>query len=221
MASTVLVVSFMLATAVVDLEFHLRLSAEDSFVEWLTVAGLLAGSAVLLSRWWGFRQNQSRAWGAIKVFGALALVFGAGEEISWGQRLFDWGHDLDLSANRQNETNLHNLEIGGLNMNRVVFTYGLGAVIAAYYFVLPIVTRRRAGLRQYLTRLGIPVGSYAVAAWFVLCLVVVLLIPDTHKWETLEVVVPMSALVILLMRGVVGRGLNDCGPGARPSPAAR
>jgi hypothetical protein len=44
------------------------------------------------------------------AFGALVL---AGEEISWGQRVFGWATPSTLAAdNRQHETNLHNLDAG-------------------------------------------------------------------------------------------------------------
>ncbi len=209
MIGTVLLLLFMLATAVVDLEFHKRLAEEDGFVEWLTVIGLLSVSAVLVSRWWGFRQNQGYAWSIVMLGTALLFVFGAGEELSWGQRIFGWGSELDLSANRQNELNLHNMEVGGLNMNKVIFTYGLGLGLGFYLAVLPALAKRYVGLRRWLTDLGIPVSSYQVSAWFLVCLIIVLLIPWTKKWETLEVVVPMTALVILLMRGAVGKGLRE------------
>ncbi len=208
MGGTVLVMLMMLATAVVDLRVHKRLAEEDGFVEWLTVLGLLAAGAVQGVRWWGFRQNQSPAWSLVTLGSVALFVFGAGEELSWGQRIFGWGAELDLSANRQNELNLHNMEVGGLNMNKVIFTYGLGLGLGFYLVVLPALAKRYTGLRRWLTDLGIPVGSYQVAGWFMVCLLIVLLIPWTKKWETLEVVVPMTALVILMMRGVVGRGLR-------------
>lgn len=45
----------------------------------------------------------------IYALGALAAVFIAGEEMSWGQWLFHWATPADLYAgNLQHETNLHN-----------------------------------------------------------------------------------------------------------------
>ena len=101
---------------------------------------------------------------------------------------------------------MHNLEVGGMNLNKVVFTYGLGFALAVYFLLLPYLVRRYRRLAAWLDGLGIPVGSYAVAGWFVACVLAVLLIPHSRKWETLEVLVPAGALAVLLVRGVVVRG---------------
>jgi hypothetical protein len=43
---------------------------------------------------------------------ALLFFFGFGEEISWGQRLFNWGTPAPLAQiNLQGETNIHNITI--------------------------------------------------------------------------------------------------------------
>ena len=208
MAATLALVLFMLATALLARPLHERLAAEDGFVEWVTFVGLALAAGVLLSRWWRFRAGRPVAWQAVMLLGGLAAVFGAGEEISWGQRVFGWATSETFAANRQGETNLHNLEVGGLNINKVVFTYGLGLGLAVYFLALPFLTARRPALANWLTRLGIPVGSRLIAGWFVLCVLVVLLIPYSRKWETLEVLVPLGALAVLWERGVVGEGLT-------------
>ena len=205
MAGTVALVLFMLATAVYAPDLHYALSVEDSFVEYLTFGGLLLAAAVLASRWWRFRENQGAAWQAVYLLGALAALFGAGEEVSWGQRIFGWATSEAFAANRQSETNLHNLDVAGYNVNKVVFTYGLGAALGAYYLLLPFLARRFAGLRRGLTQLGVPVPTGLISAWFVLGLVLVVLIPSLDKWEILEVLVPAGALAVLWERGVVLR----------------
>ena len=209
MGATLALLVGMLAVGYVDRGLYLRLEAEDGLVEWLTVVGLVAGAVVLAGRWWGFRQNQSLGWRLVMLAGALGLLFGAGEEISWGQRIFGFGESLDLSANRQGETNIHNLEVGGYNLNKVVFTYGLGLALAAYFIGLTALAPRWPALRRWLTSLGIPVPTWGIVAWVLACTLVVLAMPSTRKWESLEVVVPASALAVLWWRGVVGRGYAD------------
>jgi len=82
---------------------------EDGVVEWVGAIGLFCASFISFM---GFRQ--ARAAGANRLltwslfFLALLFFFGAGEEISWGQRIFGWGTP-DALDNGQHETNLHNL----------------------------------------------------------------------------------------------------------------
>jgi hypothetical protein len=83
---------------------------EDHLVEWLQV-GLLAGAAVLLLRCWRVvrvleaRRVDARVYGLL----AIATLFVALEEISWGQRIlgFETPHGLSR-VNQQGEFNLHN-----------------------------------------------------------------------------------------------------------------
>lgn len=82
------------------------LFSEDGFGEWLQfhVLLLLAGVAV----WQGLRLPHRLGRVLWYVF-AFAAALVALEEISWGQRLFDWRWEALQALNRQNETNLHNL----------------------------------------------------------------------------------------------------------------
>ena len=221
MAATLALMAFMLITALVDMSVHEWLAREDGFVEWLTFGALVIAGGVLFSRWWGFRQNRGALWRAVYLLGALAALFGAGEEISWGQRLFGWETTEAFESNRQGETNLHNLEVGGLNMNKVVFTYGLGLALGVYFLVLPYSVRRWAGLQAWLMRAGVPVPTSLITGWFVACVLIVLLIPYSRKWETLEVLVPVGALVVLLERGVVITAPAPRSPRGSPPSAAR
>ena len=61
---------------------------EDGIVEWLTVAGLLAGCFTSVGRL--FKLFRRRNWWFLLVTFLLALMlfFAAGDEISWGQRIF-------------------------------------------------------------------------------------------------------------------------------------
>ena len=61
---------------------------EDGLVEWLTVLGLILGVIVCIQRFFKLRKVRSW-WFLFIVLGlAILLFFAAGEEISWGQRIF-------------------------------------------------------------------------------------------------------------------------------------
>ena len=108
---------------------------------------------------------------------ALLFFFGAGEEISWGQRVFGWDTPQAFEqANIQRETNIHNLKIFNrsdanwngktgaaefLSAERMFSLFWLGFCIAtpiAYACVPP--------LRRLLDRLRMPIVPLTVGVLF-------------------------------------------------------
>ncbi len=62
-----------------------------------------------------------------------------GEEISWGQRIFNIETPWFLAeANAEKETNLHNLVIGETSVNTLVFGKLLGLGLGMFLTVIPI-----------------------------------------------------------------------------------
>lgn len=103
----------------------------------------------------------------------------AGEEISWGQRIFGWATPPGWSeANAQAETNLHNLAIieGGVrdprtqtflrsltNANRLFALFWL-----AFFVLVPVLDRASAGASQVIRGVGIPIAPLWIGGLFVL-----------------------------------------------------
>ena len=89
--------------------FH-ALSREDGWVEnltavWFLLAGLLLFVTVLVERSF-FRR-------CVYILGGMAMMFAAGEEISWGQRIFEFATpDFLMHLNEQKEFNVHNISYG-------------------------------------------------------------------------------------------------------------
>ncbi len=85
-----------------------------------------------------------RLWKAgVKLFAAmymvlcLGLFFIIGEEVSWGQRLFGWETSAEMKAiNKQEETNIHNIEGIG---DKIKWIH---VIIGAYGTILPLVFLR-------------------------------------------------------------------------------
>jgi hypothetical protein len=150
--------------------FEERYTVEDGVIEWLTVVALFVAGLVMLRRslrltdrsWFPFR--------LVCIGAALVMFFGAGEEISWGQRLFDLETpELLKEHNRQSEMNLHNLEFGDFSVNKVIFSKLLAVCIVSYVLIMPFLYRRKAGLAALIDRLAIPVPrSIHTVAWLVL-----------------------------------------------------
>ena len=87
-------------------------TAEDSFLEWPQFFLVLAASLIFGIT--GVRLLRGGQWlaGLIYLLLALGSFFVAGEEISWGQRVFGWSTPDSLDAiNHQGETNVHNIRL--------------------------------------------------------------------------------------------------------------
>ncbi len=87
-------------TAIVE-----KMGKEDGLFEWATFYYLFAASAVFFILF-----VKSKNVFFLLLF--LILFFGAGEEISWGQRIFNYETpEIILKKNIQKEFNIHNLEV--------------------------------------------------------------------------------------------------------------
>lgn len=131
---------------------------EDGWVEYLTTFFLLLGAIVL-----GINAVKAAKRGNTKqiLFFSLAclvFIFGAGEEISWGQRIFNVETgDYFLEKNYQGETNLHNLEIGGVDINKLIFSQLMFVALIIYFILLPILTWKFEWVRKQVLDFGIPI----------------------------------------------------------------
>jgi hypothetical protein len=153
------------------------LTAEDGLVESYGALAFFIAAVffwVAWSRSEGFGNRLGRIHfrkNAAYLLLAVLFFFAAGEEISWGQRLFGWATPESLAEiNRQGETNIHNLA-----------PFQHGAVIDIYLFFnlfwiglcvgVPLLALAQP-IRQLFERLGVPVtqlwigglmlGSYLV-----------------------------------------------------------
>jgi hypothetical protein len=90
---------------------YLRATEEDGWLEYLGTAVAL-GSAVVCGRFaWGLRRQRPRLWAGLYGLAAAVLLWTAGEEVSWGQRLLGLTAPAWMAArNTQQEITLHNLE---------------------------------------------------------------------------------------------------------------
>ena len=93
--------------------------------------GLLVAKVVAIGN------TRGRLWLVANILLALGLFFGFGEELSWGQRIFDvQSNDFFRKYNAQGETNLHNLMIDGIKINRWIFSYAFTILFGCYFLLL-------------------------------------------------------------------------------------
>lgn len=142
------------------------LTEEDGVYESLgALLFLLASIVFLLS----FLKTHSRK--LLFLLFALAFFFAAGEEISWGQRIFGFRTPPALEANNaQKEFSVHNLRfiqheegIGSslkgvfLNFNRLFILFWV-----AYCIVIPIANKYSSKLSNLFSRIRLPI----ISIWF-------------------------------------------------------
>jgi hypothetical protein len=86
------------------------LTKEDGIVEWLQVLALVVLFTMYLRLIVLLWRTGHRFYAALFVVAAAGVFFIAGEEISWGQRLFGLTTPEELEEiNNQGETNIHNI----------------------------------------------------------------------------------------------------------------
>lgn len=89
-----------------DLDSFRPLTREDGWLENLSAIFLFFSSLLLIA---SAKMERNLAARCLLLLGSAALLFGAGEEISWGQRILDFDPPKQLARiNTQGEFNLHN-----------------------------------------------------------------------------------------------------------------
>lgn len=128
-------------------------TAEDHYFENFGAFSLLVASLCMAVAAWISRNSLSRLQRVSIVMLALLFFFGAGEEISWGQRIFNYETPEDVSeVNAKDEVNLHNLAIfhdGG--KNSLPFK-AFQAFWFVYALVIPVTAARWEKARRFFQR---------------------------------------------------------------------
>jgi hypothetical protein len=84
---------------------------------------------------------------------ALMLLAACGEEVSWGQRIYDIATPEQLAvSNLQGEINLHN--INGVHQHHHLYALMVCAII---FFAIPLADRFSPALRNLIRRINMPV----------------------------------------------------------------
>jgi hypothetical protein len=153
-----------------------RLVREDSIIEYLTFIFFFIAGLGFLATFFYCKQGNN-VFGYIKtkrnfIYLGLAavLIFGAGEEISWGQRLFGFETPEAMEENEQEEFTVHNLpvfntvnETNLFQMNRMFIYFWFG-----FCLMVPLSALVSTRLRDWYHTLGVPVVPLAIGGLFML-----------------------------------------------------
>ncbi len=159
--------------------------AVEAFEDWAWAVALVAYLAVLVR---AVRANGIRINPWFVLLPALCFM-ALGEEMSWGQHLFNWhAPDAVAQVNTQHETNLHNLDLGALfGLAPTSFGHrllwqvmkianpGVEGVCALIWVILPTLCAYNVGTRWSIMR-QIPVPRAATRMLFVIAVVIYIVV---------------------------------------------
>lgn len=218
-----------LVAAMVDLHWFEQVYAvEDGPIEWATAIALLAGAgiaAVTARRPGAGNPALHRlTWIGLAVF----CFFAAGEEISWGQRLLGiQSPEFFQSHNAQRETNLHNLVVDGVKVNKLVFSQLMTVAAALFLVALPWLYRRRPAFARLVDAWAVPVPRLRQVIAVVATFAFIAVVPSRERDELLEFGATWLFAMILLfptnaaaIRGQAGRPGDAAAPPAAPAARA-
>jgi len=151
----------------------INLTKEDGIIESLGALFLLASSMIFFITFlrdkncndlFLFKTNKNYFF----LFFAILFFLGFGEELSWGQRIFNLQTpEAFTKINFQNETNLHNLkmfnELGLLNANHL-FTY----FWVTYCLIIPLLYNKSSIAAKWLNKINLPIVPLWLAIFFLL-----------------------------------------------------
>src|SRR4030043_1276170 len=154
--------------------FHLWIR-EDGLAEWLTFVELSIMSIYSFTVSFSFQHSsETKAARRVWFFLGLLFLFGAMEEISWGQRILGIkSPEWFMRHNRQGETNIHNLMIYGKNLNRLVFGKLLTIIILIYVGVMPLLYCTNKRMKEFINRWAIPIAqNYQVLLFIIITIAI-------------------------------------------------
>ena len=172
--------------------FRFEFVIEDGFVEWCTVLVLLCAMTVCAKRFWTLRRARPPVFLIVTALLTLMCLFGAGEEISWGQRIFGLETpDYLKERNAQGELGLHNLvvEVDGerIKINKLVFGTGLALALLIYLFVATPLYRRQPSVRRFFNAIAAPMPrNYQIIGYLLVVATVELLVDSSKRGEMTE-----------------------------------
>lgn len=170
---------------------------EDGIVESGTALALLLTGLFHLKRAIKLRGGSTLRPLLGGLFIGLLFLFGAGEEISWGQRIFGFGTPETLQhLNKQDEFNLHNLDIGGVSINKLIFSQLFSIVLIVYFFVVPWLYKSIHWIQQLIDSWHLPVPRMSQSLSFLILSLLIIGIPSDKKWELLEFVFAVTFLMV-------------------------
>ena len=168
---------------------------EDGIIENLTAIFLLSISVFLIKKLLEMKDIISVNNLGIILF-SIMFFFGFGEEISWGQRIFNIETPPFFSENNlQSETNIHNLMIGGVKLNKLIFTNGLFFIFSFYFLAIPYLYTKSNNVRTLINRYSIVIPKHSQSVIFISSTIIIYIFSHERISEIWECLFAFSMLI--------------------------
>jgi len=176
---------------------------ENLYGEWLQVAQFAIAMVV------SFALVRRAGHPHRAFFGVLGLAcfYVVGEEISWGQQVFDWDSpDWFKEKNLQGETNLHNMVTGPYSTAlKDVIEYTLAGGLIGYGLIAPVLLRVGWGLAHRVERLGLAIPPLYLWPFWTLGAAFEVGYFSFNEAEVAEVLISFALAALALHHLVVAR----------------
>lgn len=174
-------------------------TAEDGLVEAGSALFLLSSSMLLAFKFFKLFKHKKILWKVGMLGLILVFFFGAGEEISWGQRIFNVeSSEYFLQNNAQGETNLHNMVVDGKKINKIIFSQLLTLILFLYLIVTPILFRKVEWFKNLVNTFAVPIVKWHYTIAFLIGTLLLLFINSGRKWEIYELAFSVIFLLIFI-----------------------
>ena len=182
---------------------------EDGPSEWLGFFVLFYGALIgiyLLFQKFKEEKNLNLSYTVLGLL-TLALIFAALEEVSYGQRIFNFSSgEFFQSNNAQKETNLHNMVVNGVKVNKLIFGKILFLALLVHNVIFPFMVKKI----DWAKKLHKVVGNFSPLVPQILILIVIALSADLIDSRRRKEIVEVSGCLfyVLAMVGAYGYGLG-------------
>ncbi|WP_372744550.1 hypothetical protein [Lutibacter sp.] len=181
-------------------------TVEDGFVENGSAIFLFISSMLLLYRFFKLFKYKKTLWKVGILAMAIVFFFGAGEEISWGQRIFNIeSSEYFLQNNAQQETNLHNMVVDGKKINKIIFSQLLTIILVLYLIVTPFLYRKYDWIKNLINMFAVPVVKWQYTIAFLVGTALLVFMNSNRKWEIYEL--SFSVIFLLIFLNPLNKGI--------------
>lgn len=172
---------------------------EDGPAENLTAIMLFATSIVSVVYAKRFAGQKKYMWVFTQLMLALFFFFAAGEEISWGQRIFHiQSGEYFQQHNLQGETNLHNLVVGDTKINKLIFSQLLFVMLIIYFVFLEFLAKKVKWIGNLVRYFNVPLPKLHHTIMMLFSAVIIQGIYYSRHAELLECVFAIIFFLIFL-----------------------